>query len=110
MERSQIIILAFACTIVYAPSVNGDSTRPGDWIRCVVYEADVPASEATPVDPIIEEPLRPIERVSSETLLDEGVARCGPLGPIPLGMSLLLAATAIQFISRSGPSVACEDG
>ncbi len=91
MERSRIIILMLACTAVCVPSASADSTRPADTIRCIVYEADVPASDTMPVDPTIEEPLRPIQDVSSQILLDEGAARCGPLGPVPLGMGSLFA-------------------
>ena len=109
MERSRIIILVLACTAVCVPCANADSTRSDDARHCMVYEADVPASDTTPVDPTIEEPLRPIQSVSSEILLDEGAARCGPLGPIPLGMGLMFAlAMAAQFVSRSGSPVACE--
>lgn len=109
MERSRIIILALACTAVCVPSASADSTRSGDTIRCMVYEADAPASDTMPVDPTIEEPLRPIQSVSSEILLDEGAARCGSLGPVSLGMGLLFAlAMAAQFVNRPGPAFACE--
>jgi hypothetical protein len=109
MERSRIIILVLACIAVCVPSASADSTRPADTNYCIVYEADVPVSDTTPVDPTIEEPLRPIHGVSSEILFDEGAARCGPLGPVPLGMGLLFAlAMAVRFVNRPGPAVACE--
>ncbi len=109
MERSRIIILALTCTAVCVSSANADSSRSDDARHCMVYEADVPASDTTPVDPTIEEPLRAIQSVSSEVLVDEGAARCGPLGPIPLGMGFLFAlAMGVQFVNRPGPPFACE--
>lgn len=61
---------------------------------------DTPRAQSSAVDPIVEEPIRPLESPSTDISFDQGVAECGTMNGFVLPAGVLLAQGLVYVPRR----------
>ena len=94
MKTSQRVSLIMVCLVVFAGQVSALEEQDLPRIACQLtrQDVDVMPEPSVPVDPIIEEPIRPLYAEGVESPADRP-ADCGPVGTLILPLSLLIMAS-----------------
>lgn len=87
--RGIILALIFFTALVTSAEGSHDGAVAYD----AVYEAsDALEQQISPVDPVVEEPIRRLRPAQSSIFPGDGTQRCGSMGTFTLGTLLLLPA------------------
>jgi hypothetical protein len=94
MKTSQRVSLIMVGLVVFAGQASALDEQDLPRITCQLAHQDVGAmpEPSVPVDPIIEEPIRPLYSEGVDSPANRP-ADCGPLGTLILPLSLLVVAS-----------------